>query len=173
MTPAEALEQVRALAETWRFKGKGAPDDMPDQFDEYADELAHEILAILDVVTPDAPATVEGTSDSPSHAWVAGRCPACGRRGLFVGSGGYLSCSQSGCPDPGAPHDALIPATPERTEQEREAVDRAAQGVVATLAMATSLGVDSIDAREVANMILMLAETDPPPSRSGRRLWSG
>jgi len=38
---------------------------------------------------------------------VQGECPACGSRGLFVGSGGYLTCSWQKCPNPVAPSEAL------------------------------------------------------------------
>ncbi len=31
---------------------------------------------------------------------VVGRCPACDRSGLFVGSGGYITCSNVDCPNP-------------------------------------------------------------------------
>lgn len=44
-----ALERVRKLAESLRFKGKGQPDDMPDESDEIADHIAHRILRALDV----------------------------------------------------------------------------------------------------------------------------
>jgi len=33
---------------------------------------------------------------------VRGKCPACGWHALFVGENGYLTCSISDCPDPGA-----------------------------------------------------------------------
>ena len=33
---------------------------------------------------------------------VAGRCPACGGSSLFLGSGGYVTCSRSDCPVPDA-----------------------------------------------------------------------
>lgn len=33
-------------------------------------------------------------------AEVKGKCPACGWSGLFLGSGGYVTCSQYDCPDP-------------------------------------------------------------------------
>ena len=36
------------------------------------------------------------------YPWVKGTCPACGGRTLFVGSGGYITCSYIPCPDPGA-----------------------------------------------------------------------
>ena len=57
---------------------------------------------------------------------VQGRCPSCGRESLFLGSGGYVTCSIIGCADPDAAHDALTPApTPQTTDDVREAVARA------------------------------------------------
>ncbi len=38
---------------------------------------------------------------------VRGRCPACHLRTLFVGAGGYITCSYLNCPDPGAVADLL------------------------------------------------------------------
>lgn len=50
-------------------------------------------------------ATEEITTHHPS---VAGRCPACGSAGsLFLGSGGYVTCSIADCPDPGKASDLL------------------------------------------------------------------
>lgn len=40
------------------------------------------------------------------------RCPACGGPDLFVGTGGYLTCSLIGCPDPTAAHKLLSGRTP-------------------------------------------------------------
>lgn len=40
-------------------------------------------------------------------ATVAGYCPACRSRSLFVGSGGYITCGLIGCPNPTAVCDAL------------------------------------------------------------------
>jgi hypothetical protein len=31
---------------------------------------------------------------------VSGRCPACGLKTLFLGVGGYVTCSLSDCPNP-------------------------------------------------------------------------
>lgn len=39
---------------------------------------------------------------------VQGTCPACGRRSLFLGEGGHVTCSQSDCPDPSAVDTMLI-----------------------------------------------------------------
>ncbi|MFE1949985.1 hypothetical protein ACFW9D_05885 [Streptomyces sp. NPDC059524] len=44
---------------------------------------------------------------------VRGRCPACGTAGLFLGSGGYVTCSRVDCPEPDAATAAL-----ERGKQE-------------------------------------------------------
>ncbi|MCY0928343.1 DUF6085 family protein [Streptomyces sp. H27-H1] len=33
---------------------------------------------------------------------VQGRCPACGGASLFLGDGGYVTCSRIDCPDPEA-----------------------------------------------------------------------
>lgn len=38
---------------------------------------------------------------------VQGRCPACRMSTLFVGAGGYITCSWLSCPDPGAASDLL------------------------------------------------------------------
>ncbi len=40
---------------------------------------------------------------------VEGVCPACGYRSLFVGLGGYVTCSVLSCPDPTAVSDLLAP----------------------------------------------------------------
>lgn len=38
---------------------------------------------------------------------IAGYCPACGTRSLFVGSGGYVTCGLLGCPNPTLVADLL------------------------------------------------------------------
>lgn len=47
--------------------------------------------------------------------FVKGCCPACGARGLFVGAGGYLTCSAASCPAPAAP-SVVIHADFERAD---------------------------------------------------------
>lgn len=42
-----------------------------------------------------------------SNTQVTGVCPACGHMSLFVGKGGFVTCSFIGCPDPAAPSKAL------------------------------------------------------------------
>lgn len=41
------------------------------------------------------------------HPTVAGYCPACGGESLFLGSGGFVTCSRLDCADPGAAADLL------------------------------------------------------------------
>lgn len=41
------LEAVRAVAEGHRFRGRGEPDDMPDEFQTVADEVACDVLRAL------------------------------------------------------------------------------------------------------------------------------
>lgn len=38
---------------------------------------------------------------------VVGKCPACGWHCLFLGNGGYVTCSISDCPDPCASSDLI------------------------------------------------------------------
>jgi hypothetical protein len=38
---------------------------------------------------------------------VQGRCPACRGNSLFIGSGGYITCSRIDCPDPSAADELL------------------------------------------------------------------
>lgn len=65
---------------------------------------------------------------------VQGHCPSCGTAGLFLGDGGYVTCSLAACPEPDAvsttlgttapPPSAPADADPELTAQEaRELAD--------------------------------------------------
>lgn len=38
---------------------------------------------------------------------VQGRCPACQGQSLFLGEGGYVTCSRADCPQPDAATSAL------------------------------------------------------------------
>jgi len=52
------------------------------------------------VPTPPLPAAVESNR-------VQGKCPACGRSSLLLGSGGYVTCGRLECSNPTAATDAL------------------------------------------------------------------
>ena len=51
--------------------------------------------------------TDEKIAVSDDYPEVEGVCPACGGGSLFVGEGGYVTCSIIGCPEPHAPSRAL------------------------------------------------------------------
>lgn len=78
MNANEALEQVRALAEEWRYKGEFGWDDGshaygPDQAGQVLDDASAKLRAILDAVTQDAAVTVETVEELkalPSRAAV-------------------------------------------------------------------------------------------------------
>jgi hypothetical protein len=55
---------------------------------------------------------------------LADRCPACGGTTLFVGSGGWITCSLIGCPDPTMDHAATIEALRAERDVERARADQ-------------------------------------------------
>jgi hypothetical protein len=56
-----------------------------------------------------------------AHPLVKGRCPACNGSSLFLGSGGYVTCSRLDCPDPTAADEQLHthPAAEDALEELR------------------------------------------------------
>jgi len=46
------------------------------------------------------PAIIVAAPNEAGYPKVQGRCPACGSTTLFLGSGGYVTCSLLGCSDP-------------------------------------------------------------------------
>jgi hypothetical protein len=48
---------------------------------------------------------------------VQGHCPACGWASLFIGEGGYLTCSRLECPQPDAVHRILADSETEHLVQ--------------------------------------------------------
>ncbi|WP_020116791.1 hypothetical protein [Streptomyces canus] len=54
--------------------------------------------------------TEQPASTAPAaaaHPLVQGRCPACNGSSLFLGSGGYVTCSRLDCPNPCAADDLM------------------------------------------------------------------
>lgn len=61
------------------------------------------------------------TRKAISSIWVAGRCPGCNSDGtLFVASGGYITCSMGGCPNPGAVSELLDGASEDRFDMNSD-----------------------------------------------------
>lgn len=58
---------------------------------------------------------------------VKGRCPACGTSGLFLGDGGYVTCSLIDCPNPSAADELLhrLRPTTALSEHLTETIDEA------------------------------------------------
>jgi hypothetical protein len=46
-------------------------------------------------------------AESTARPYVQGACPACKKETLFLGSGGFVTCSWIYCPNPTAAHDLL------------------------------------------------------------------
>ena len=85
---AEKLRWVRDLANLWLKR---------------TDQLRRGGELLSDVLDRPASGTALPASTAPLAAGlplVRGRCPACGRASLFLGSGGHATCSIIDCPDP-------------------------------------------------------------------------
>ncbi|MFJ6667451.1 hypothetical protein [Streptomyces sp. NPDC091383] len=85
-----------------------------------ADRLADAVLSVLPEPVDAAAVRAEAlpSSTAPLAAGlplVKGRCPACGTAGLFLGNGGYVTCSLIDCPEPDAASVVL-----ERTLEARQ-----------------------------------------------------
>ncbi|MET9879772.1 hypothetical protein ABZZ36_34935 [Actinacidiphila glaucinigra] len=74
--------------------------------------LAEKMVRVL------CPAQVWEAANSDSRGGTAfqrvqGRCPACGRNSLFLGDGGYVTCSRTLCSEPDAASTLLeVPRRP-------------------------------------------------------------
>lgn len=69
------------------------------------------------------------TDQSPLKAYpsIQGRCPACRGDSLFIGSGGYITCSRLDCPNPSAADELLhrLRPTTALSEHLTETIDEA------------------------------------------------
>lgn len=65
----------------------------------------------------DRPATT--ARSTAGHPLVQGRCPACRGTSLFLGSGGYVTCSRLHCPNASAADDLLHRSAPTLELRER------------------------------------------------------
>lgn len=68
-----------------------------------AEADADAVVAVLPAPTDQAAAPVASTAPlAAGLPLVKGRCPACGHASLFLGSGGYVTCSIAECREPDA-----------------------------------------------------------------------
>lgn len=140
-----ALAVNRAVHAMPRYGARRPADDsgvreitaLRDRVGELADALADilgrfTIPAIIDkqahVRTGYAPVTlvnqwrtVHAGKSLPNRTFpqVQGRCPACARKTLFLGSGGYVTCSNDTCTEPDAPACTLATAYAQVGAHER------------------------------------------------------
>ena len=71
-------------------------------------ECAVTCKAVLDAV-----ANTIGKGRAAAHPLVQGRCPACNGSSLFLGTGGYVTCSRLDCPNPTLADDQLHRGRPD------------------------------------------------------------
>jgi hypothetical protein len=85
------------------------------------------ISRVLDYIakahnSPAAPTDLPASTApaAAAHPIVQGRCPACRGASLFLGSGGYVTCSRLDCPNPSAADELLHGETAtQATEPDR------------------------------------------------------
>ncbi|ARX81574.1 hypothetical protein SMD44_00972 [Streptomyces alboflavus] len=129
------LARVRAVADAIDTEMRTEPDTLRAAMQQ---EAVVRIRAALDGhplhgeqqgAAPSAPA-----SPAPLAArlpLVQGRCPACGTAGLFLGDGGYVTCSVRECPEPDAASTVLErQAAAAQPPADRDLRGRIAQALV-------------------------------------------
>lgn len=101
------------------------------------------LMRALDL-TPDSAETekkqtaIECALDEAVHRQrIAGQCPRCGKRELFVGVGGHLTCSNGECPEPNAPDRFM--AEMKFLDVERTSVAAEVEGCPRLVAVARDL----------------------------------
>lgn len=115
--------------EPWRQTGLQFSWQDPSKSDEklawarrQQPEREHRLVTRTTVVT-EQPTEAPGSLVPAGFPTVQGRCPACGMTGLFVGSGGYVTCSHFECPEP----DAASTVLEHRYDELRRKADEAQQ----------------------------------------------
>jgi hypothetical protein len=121
--PAARAAGVADVIRSFPFDNFGMDDvsfaleDDPEAQD-WVPALAAAVLAVLPAPAARAASTAPLASGLPH---VQGRCPACGTAGLFLGSGGYVTCSSVDCPEPDAATTVLERMADEAQQPEAQA----------------------------------------------------
>ncbi|MFE2563103.1 hypothetical protein [Streptomyces mirabilis] len=125
-TNRAALDELRVIARRLAAHAAGFQDVLDDSDrDPWAKTVGADI-AELRRMADEAPATNRADSETPSSTaplaaglpLVKGNCPACQRSELFLGSGGYVTCSNADCPEPDAATTVLEQYAAEAHEPE-------------------------------------------------------
>ncbi|MEU1800840.1 hypothetical protein [Streptomyces sp. NPDC019937] len=124
---ATVLRQAAdALDESERLR------DLTDDHMRDVHAAAHELRRMADEAQSAAAPAKELPGSSATLAagmpLVQGRCPACGTAGLFLGSGGYVTCSSPDCQEPDAASTVLERQPVPVADAERRARYEAAFG---------------------------------------------
>ena len=83
--------EIRTVADCWlvqEFKKR------------YSDEEVTEAIEQLRLALSASSPTPAPQKQSDTDEWLKMKCPACNGKTLFVGNGGYLTCSLVDCPEP-------------------------------------------------------------------------
>lgn len=115
-----------------------------------------------------------------AHTKIANRCPACGHDTLFIGSGGWLTCSWLSCRNPGldgaleAAAEAIIRASQlqhEVDEARREALVMRAErdSEISKRVILQAAAADILRGNAVELMDLVAPELLVTQTRRGRR----
>lgn len=98
---------------------------------------------------------------------VQGRCPACNWATLFLGSGGYVTCSRLECPNPSAA-DQLLHGEPgpAATQATEAGVDRQTAVVLAALHRSAEA-----DVSRVIDLYERWVKAGPPPIGTPMSRW--
>ena len=82
---------------------------------------------------------------------VVGYCPACGGSSLFLGDGGYDTCSRSDCPNPAAASDILDDRETQHIVGHSQALSDVESRVRREVAEEIAQAITDIDPRAVAH----------------------
>jgi hypothetical protein len=111
-TPPAPTDRAAVLREAAdRIDATDLPQDFVDMFDNGARWATAELRRMaVEAAVPGRTTDETPASIAPLAAGlplVQGQCPACGRASLFLGSGGYVTCSVAKCPEPDAASTVL------------------------------------------------------------------
>ena len=126
MTTERKAVEAQVIRAHSRDCSCGYPDGVLDGWngapDVQCSRLRAEILAALDAAQGEAGPSRDVVVFRSGQR-IADRCPTCGHTTLFIGSGGWLTCSLIGCKEPGVSRAIeLLKAPPVEAGPSREAL---------------------------------------------------
>lgn len=109
------------------------------------------------------------TSQPPPKTFpsIQGRCPACRGDSLFIGSGGYVTCSRLDCPNPSAADQLLHGEQPAHAPAATEATEAA----TTTRVFAALHHSAEQDVARVIDLYERWVKAGPPPLGASLARW--